>query len=67
VIVTANATTPYAKPDNRGEHCGVEQLCADAPAATSQIVESAADQSWTDFCKSLKQPAFLLADSNFAD
>jgi hypothetical protein len=32
------------------------------------IVESAADQPWTEFCRTLTRPAFLLAaDSAFGD
>jgi hypothetical protein len=46
---------------------GVEQTGAQKQRAACVIIESPLEQPWADFCRSLKRPAFLLADSSFAD
>jgi hypothetical protein len=42
-------------------------ICHGHAATDPQIIESDAEQSWSDFCRTLRKPAFLLADTGFGD
>lgn len=45
-----------ACPKNKAE---ASQACVNAAAV---VMEAPAEQSWTDFCRSLRRPALLLGD-----
>ena len=60
--------TAIAKAQRKpGANPEIEAGRAQKLCAVSVIVESAADQPWAEFCRALKRPAFLLADSAFAE
>jgi crotonobetainyl-CoA:carnitine CoA-transferase CaiB-like acyl-CoA transferase len=41
-----------------------ESVCTPSPCIDSEsvIMETSADQSWADFCRTLQRPALLLGD-----
>jgi hypothetical protein len=53
-------------PDGRNSGgLGEAATQSEVAIASYGIVESPAEQSWTDFCRSLNRPAFLLGESGF--
>jgi len=55
------------QPPRVSENLGVSTVATRAPSTTELcsdcvVLESSADQSWADFCRTLSKPAFLLAD-----
>jgi hypothetical protein len=65
--LTAIAKAQRIAQRKSGAGLGVEQTSAQKLRADCVIIESPLEQPWAEFCRSLKRPAFLLADSGFAD
>lgn len=63
--MTAISKTQRAVPYEPAASAGFEGMRAQQ--AVLPVIESAGEQSWTDFCRSLKRPAFLLADSDVVE
>jgi hypothetical protein len=67
IKLNLNAQPQHTLPRYNGEHAKIDGRHGTASRAMPVIIESSADQSWTDFCKSLHCNVFLLAESGFAD
>ena len=63
----AIAKTQRAPQPRTGADQGIARTRAQKVRETSVIVESPLEQPWAEFCRSLKRPAFLLADSSLDD
>jgi hypothetical protein len=44
-----------------------DAICQGHATTAPVIIESDAEQSWSDFCRTLRRPAFLLPYNGFGD
>ena len=67
LILIAIAKTQRVPQAPSGASQDIAQTRAQKARAASVIVESPLEQPWAEFCRSLKRPAFLLADGGQDD